>query len=122
MPDPAMPRAEGQRPGFHLQAQKAGQGVELHRVKESRRVWVWGIAIPLVALVMTFAFGAGGMIVLLVYPLQFIRIAISGNNSSKNRWWNALFLVLGKFPEAVGQINYFYNKWAGKTAHLIEYK
>jgi len=33
-----------------------------------------------------------------------------------------LFLVLGNFPEAIGQMNFFYNMLAGKTARLIEYK
>jgi hypothetical protein len=51
-----------------------------------------------------------------------VRLALLGKRSAKKNWWYALFLVLGKFPEAVGQMNFVYNRLAGKTAHLMEYK
>jgi hypothetical protein len=47
---------------------------------------------------------------------------LRGTQSVKNNCWRALFLVLGKFPEVMGQLNFIYNRLAGKTAHLIEYK
>jgi hypothetical protein len=69
-----------------------------------------------------FYFGVCGMIVLLIYPIQFVRLALNGKRTVKEHWWNALFLVLGKFPEALGQLEYFYIKLSGKKAQLIEYK
>jgi hypothetical protein len=60
--------------------------------------------------------------VLLVYPAQLIRLAMRDTQSAQKNWWHALFLVLGKFPEAIGQLNFLYNRLAGKTAQLIEYK
>jgi hypothetical protein len=62
------------------------------------------------------------MVVLLVYPLQFLRLASRGTQSMKKNLWRALFLVLGKFPEAIGQLNFLFYRLAGKTARLIEYK
>lgn len=104
--------------GAHLH----GGAPERHRVDESRRVWIWGLLVPLLAIGSILAFGIWGMSLLLIYPVQLIRLALRGKHSKRKNWWAALFLVLGKFPEAMGQLNYLYNRLAGKTAQLIEYK
>jgi glycosyltransferase involved in cell wall biosynthesis len=104
--------------GAHLH----GKPPERHRVIESRSVWIWGLMIPLIAIISVLAFGTSGIAVLLIYPLQFVRLAMRGKQSLKNNCWRALFLVLGKFPEVIGQLNFLYNRLYGKTAHLIEYK
>jgi glycosyltransferase involved in cell wall biosynthesis len=104
--------------GVHLH----GKPPERHRLKESRRAWIWGLGIPLAAICLTTCFGVWGLVLLLIYPLQVIRLSFRGTSSLKQNWWRALFLVLGKFPEAMGQSKFVYNKLHGKTAHLIEYK
>lgn len=104
--------------GKHLH----GSSPEMHRVKESRRIWIWGLGIPAVAVSSTIWLGGWGLAMLLAYPAQIVRIALRGTRSIKENWWRALFLVLGKFPEAIGQLNFLYNRLAGKTARLIEYK
>jgi GT2 family glycosyltransferase len=104
--------------GAHLH----GEPPERHRVNETRRVWIWGLGIPLITACLVFMVGICGIAVLLVYPAQFVRLALRGIRSGKKNWRHALFLVLGKFPEAMGQLNFIYNKLVGKTAHLIEYK
>ena len=104
--------------GAHLH----GRPPERHRVNESRRVWIWGLGIPVIAVGLVLAIGTSGLTILFVYPLQILRLALRGSFSSKKNWWHALFLMLGKFPEAVGQLHYFYNRVTGNAAHLIEYK
>ena len=104
--------------GAHLH----GAPPERHRVKESRRVWIWGLGIPVVTVSLVIWLGTWGLVMLLIYPVQIIRLALRGTRSVRENWWRALFLVLGKFPEAVGQLNFLYNRLAGKTARLIEYK
>jgi GT2 family glycosyltransferase len=104
--------------GAHLY----GAPPERHRVKESRRVWIWGLGIPVVAICLVIWSGPWSLAMLLIYPMQVVRLALRGTRSMKENWWQALFLVLGKFPEAVGQLNFLYNSLAGKTARLIEYK
>ncbi len=104
--------------GAHLH----GHPPERHRVTESRRVWLWGLVIPFVVMGSVLAFGAWGLITLLAYPLQFIRLTLRGTQSVRINGWRALFLLLGKFPEAIGQLNFLYNRLTRKTARLIEYK
>ncbi len=104
--------------GAHLH----GASLERHCVKESRRIWMWGLGIPLVTVCLIIGMGTWGMAILLIYPAQVVRLAMRGQRSVRENWWRALFLVLGKFPEAMGQLNFIYNRLAGKTARLIEYK
>jgi GT2 family glycosyltransferase len=99
-----------------------GNSPARHRVKESRRVWIWGLGIPALFIVAILTIGSWGMLILLVYVLQFIRLTLLGSRSAKKNFWRAMFLVLGKFPEVLGQSKFLYNRFAGKTAHLIEYK
>lgn len=104
--------------GAHLHS----ASLERHCVKESRRVWMWGLIIPIITIVLFIWLSTWGLVLLLIYPAQIIRLALSGTRSESDNWWRALFLVLGKFPEAVGQLNFLYNSLLGKSAHLIEYK
>jgi GT2 family glycosyltransferase len=99
-----------------------GAPPERHRVKESLRVWIWGLGIPVLAICLVIWLGSWGLAMLLIYPAQVVRLALRGNRSVKENWWRALFLVVGKFPEVAGQLNFLYNRLAGKTARLIEYK
>ncbi|GAO34678.1 glycosyl transferase [Sulfuricella sp. T08] len=104
--------------GAHLH----GAPPERHQVKESRRIWIWGLGIPVVTVSLAIWLGTWGLAILLIYPAQVVRLALCGTRSVRENWWRALFLVLGKFPEAMGQLSFLYNRLAGKTAHLIEYK
>ncbi|HUX90618.1 MAG TPA: glycosyltransferase family A protein [Gallionellaceae bacterium] len=104
--------------GAHLH----GALPERHRVKASRRVWIWGVGIPVVTVCISTSLGIWGWAILLIYPAQVVRLALHGTRSVRENWLSALFLVLGKFPEAVGQLNFVNNRLAGRTARLIEYK
>jgi hypothetical protein len=99
-----------------------GAPPERHCVRESRRAWVWGAAIPLITFVVVSGWGAWGFALLAIYPLQVTRLARRGERAARENWLRAFFLVLGKFPEVMGQVKFFYNRLAGKTARLIEYK
>jgi GT2 family glycosyltransferase len=93
-----------------------------HGVLESRRAWTWGLLLPLLSLVMVFCFGPLGLLILLAYPLQIVRIALVGKHSARKNWWRAGALTLGKFPEVQGQLQFMLNRVRGGQARLIEYK
>ncbi|MCE1114516.1 MULTISPECIES: glycosyltransferase family 2 protein [Pseudomonas] len=99
-----------------------GAPPERHWRRESHRAWLWGLGIPLVIVVACALLGGWGLLLLLVYPLQAMRLARRGGRSVRENWLQAGFLVLGKFPEMVGQVRFLLNRFtAGKTV-LIEYK
>lgn len=104
--------------GAHLH----GAPPEMHRVKETRRVWMWSFGIPVVIVCLAMWLEPWSLVLLLIYPVQVVRLALRGTRSVRENWWRALFLVLGKFPEAIGQLKFLYNRLTGKTARLIEYK
>ncbi len=104
--------------GAHLH----GAPPERHWVRQSRSAWIWGMGIPVLTAGLAIWLGAWGLTMLLIYPLQVVRLALRGTRSVRENWWRAFFLVLGKFPEVLGQLNFLYNRLAGKTARLIEYK
>lgn len=99
-----------------------GAAPQRHWLRESRRAWLWGLAIPLLIVGACLLLGWPGLFLWLVYPLQVLRIARKGVRSVRENWLQALFLVLGKFPEMLGQVKYLLRRvGAGKTT-LIEYK
>ena len=105
------------------------QGVDLHGapperhfVRESRSAWFWGLAIPLVVGGLVLFWWSWALVLLLIYPLQTIRLALRGEPSTRGNWWRAGFLVLAKFPEMLGQIKFLFHRHLGGQSRLIEYK
>lgn len=99
-----------------------GAAPERHWLRESRRAWLWGLGLPLAIVLACVLLGSWGLLLLSVYPLQAVRLARRGGRSVRENWLQAVFLVLGKFPEMLGQVRFLLNRFgAGKTV-LIEYK
>lgn len=99
-----------------------GAPPERHGVRQSRSSWIWGLGIPLLTIGMTIWITAWSLALLLIYPIQIVRLGLRETRSAHENWGRAIFLVLGKFPEVTGQFNFLYNRLLGRTAHLIEYK
>ena len=108
--------------GFALGASLHGAPPERHWVRESRRAWIWGGCIPIATLFAIAAAGGWGLWVLSVYPLQMVRLALSGTRSARENWWGAAALVLGKFPEMLGQVKFAVDRLRQRPSRLIEYK
>jgi GT2 family glycosyltransferase len=105
--------------GVHLH----GSSPERHWVKESRRAWFWGLLLPLLGLFLTWTYWAYGLIVLMIYLLQICRLALRNQSRQKSHpWATAFFLVLGKFPEMLGQLKFQFERLMGRPGKLIEYK
>jgi glycosyltransferase involved in cell wall biosynthesis len=98
-----------------------GAPPELHWVKEVRSATVWGLCIPALVLVLALL-NPLFLLLLLVYPLQVVRIALGSELTGAIALWRAGFLVLGKFAEAHGSLTFWANTWRRKTTKLIEYK
>jgi GT2 family glycosyltransferase len=99
-----------------------GAPPERYGTRESLSTWMWGLGVPVVTAGFILCFGLWGMLLLLLISAQIIRLALRGKRSFRENWWYATFLVLGKFPEATGQLRFLYNRLLGRTARIIEYK
>jgi GT2 family glycosyltransferase len=108
--------------GFAQGAALHGSSPERHAVLESWRAWIWGLAIPIAIPALAFAIGWWAFLLLAVYPLQVLRIAVTGKRSARENWWRAGALVLSKFPEMLGQIKYLVDHYRRVQSRLIEYK
>jgi GT2 family glycosyltransferase len=105
------------------------QGAELHGtlperhfVRETRSILFWGLGLPLFALALTAWIGPVGLLILIIYPLQIIRLELHGTRSTHENWLSALFFVLGKFPGLQGLLKFQIRRLLGRQARLIEYK
>jgi len=98
-----------------------GAPPERHYVREARRSLVWGVLLPVFVLV-SASLDPLFLGLLLVYPLQVFRIAIRSKLTGSKAWWRAAFLVLGRFPEGLGQLNFLLNRILRRRGTLVEYK
>jgi hypothetical protein len=99
-----------------------GAAPERHWLRESRRAWVWGLGIPLLVALASIWMGLWALVLLLAYPLQMLRLARRGGRSARENAVQAVFLVLGKFPEMLGQMRFVLNRFMAGNPALIEYK
>jgi glycosyltransferase involved in cell wall biosynthesis len=100
-----------------------GAAPNKHWVKESRRAMIWGLLIPILAILLGTLSWLLAVITMLVYPLQITRLAVRNLKLTiKHPLKIAFFNVLSKFAEMYGQINYYYLRFFRKTPKLIEYK
>lgn len=93
-----------------------GGAPERFRVPETRKALLWGAGLPLAAIA-GFVITPWSLALLLAYPAQVLRLRLRGFSSVR-----ALFLVLGRFPEAQGALEYWKARLSGRKRGLIEYK
>jgi Flp pilus assembly protein TadB len=86
-----------------------------HWVGETRRAVLWGAVLPLVALAGLFV-TPWALVILAAYPAQVLRL------QRNHGWERAFFMTLAKFPEAMGVLQYHFNRLRRRRSGLIEYK
>ena len=99
-----------------------GAPPERHWVREWRSAWFWGAVLPLSVAIAALVAGPIATWVLIVYPLQVLRLAYRSRGIGRGRWARAFFVVVGKFPEALGQAKSWLMHRRRQQAVLIEYK
>ncbi|GAB1360925.1 hypothetical protein MASR1M32_01610 [Rhodobacter sp.] len=98
-----------------------GQGPERHWVAETGRALVWGLGVPLAAAIAGLLHPLGWLI-LLAWPLQAARLALRWRAEGKAGAEAAVFTTIGKLPEALGVLGYWWGRLMGRRRGLIEYK
>ena len=104
--------------GAHLH----GAPPERHWVWESRRAWLWGLWLPLFCLAAGVLVMPWGFLSFMVYPAQMLRQTLWGKGAFRERITKGFFQLLGRFPEAFGQLQFLRERTLGRTNALIEYK
>lgn len=99
-----------------------GASPERYWVWESRRAWIWGVWLPLGCLTAGLMLGPWGWATWLIYPLQMLRQTRRNTGPLKQRATLALFQLIGRFPEAAGEIKFMRDRLLGRRSQLIEYK
>ena len=93
-----------------------GAPPERHKVVESRRALFWGLAVPGVAVLGAFV-TPWALLLLLAWPLQVLRLILRGTPPLQ-----AVFLMVGKVPEALGILEFWIKRRLLRTAERIDYK
>lgn len=94
-----------------------GAPPERHWVREAARAIGWGGLLPMAVLVALPSGQLFGLVLLLAYPVQMVRL-----RKMPGGWTSAFFLVLGKFPEFFGVMQWASSRIRRTRSGLIEYK
>ena len=103
-----------------------GRSVDRYFVADCRRIWIWGLILPVLALSLApVTHGLSLLLLTCAYGLQFARTFIRG----RQRGWSArqaaiysIFTVLFKFPALTGLLEYYWRQWRSHDFTIIEYK
>ncbi|PHS26820.1 MAG: glycosyl transferase [Methylophaga sp.] len=106
---------------FALGSSIHGKSKERYYVKENQRIIIWGLVMPIVIFGLTILNPISAAL-FFVYWAQIVRVAVKRPSLGKMKFIWAASVVLGKFPEAVGLIQYNINKATKTRAQIIEYK
>jgi len=102
------------------------QGVHLHGapsfVAAARSAWIWGLCIPLAIVLLSIWTRWWALGLLIIYPLQIVRLAQRGRFSAYENWVLAASFVVIKFPWMLGQIKHAFDQFRHLQRGLIEYK
>ena len=103
-----------------------GQAPEQYMQKEHQSGWLWGLAIPLVAVGLAWPTHGLSLILLLGYgvlgyKIYQYRVQTYGDAPAAARTY-ALYCTLSKVPQMIGQAKYWLHRLQNKPATLIEYK
>jgi GT2 family glycosyltransferase len=101
-----------------------GRGPERHWVRETRSNWFWGLLLPTVSLGSAPFTGGLSLALLAGYVVLTARIyrKMRQRLSPADAGLYAAFCVLGKLPQALGQVLYWSKRLRNKTGGIIEYR
>lgn len=96
-----------------------------HLARERLRVWIFGLALPLLALLLAFLWPIGLLGILALYLGSYLRSAqglMRTGQPGREAAHHALFLSLSKFPNLIGMATYYLRRARGAAMRIIEYK
>lgn len=95
-------------------------------VKERRRVWLYGAALPLIGLLGALVITAWMLLpVLAAYALNYYRTArglAREGLPEGEEWYHSVFITLSKIPNVLGMLTFHIRRLRGSSMRIIEYK
>ena len=110
--------------GGHAAAEGAamhGHGPDRLGVSQTRRALIWGLGLPVIAVLGALLVDGWFAALLLAYPAQVARLALR-RGGGRSAWEWAFYTTIGKFAEAQGVLQYRWGRLTHRRRGLIEYK
>ncbi|MCS7148131.1 MAG: glycosyltransferase [Geminocystis sp.] len=107
--------------GFHLY----GRAPENYKKKELFSGFFWGFLLPFFSLILIPFTSCYSLLLLILYPILFFKIFLYRRQfepNNRHAFIYAFWCVISKFPQFIGQVEYWLNKLRDRRAVLIEYK
>jgi cellulose synthase/poly-beta-1,6-N-acetylglucosamine synthase-like glycosyltransferase len=99
-----------------------GKSSELYNIRPVLRISFWGAILPLFIILLSAFVDPLALIMFLLYPAQWLRIANSGREPTRiNLAW-AFYNLLGKFAELSGVLQCLCDAVRSRNRSIIEYK
>lgn len=110
---------------YGLGAAMHGGSPERHRLRETRSIWQWGLLVPGLAGGLAWITWGLSLLLLLGYPVLGLKVYrhMRGRGFlARESGLYAIFCVLAKFPQAQGQLRFWWGYLRSKPSRIIEYK
>jgi hypothetical protein len=98
-----------------------GTSKERYCVRENKRIIFWGLVLPFMTLILS-CFDTSFISLLLLYIFQVVRVGLGRKDLGRIRFVWASSMVLGKLPEAVGLLRFYFDRIRNNEINIIEYK
>jgi len=99
-----------------------GHSPEKYKKKQTLSALVWGAIFPILTIFCAITLSPVFLILLAMYPFQIWRLYRSSKLHKPLRTIWACLIVIAKFPESLGVLEFYLHKVLRKQSTLIEYK
>jgi glycosyltransferase involved in cell wall biosynthesis len=93
-----------------------------HCVRALVSAGFWGLGLPIGTLLLATVWSPWFLLLLAAYAVQVVRLARRSARRKRDSWFEALFLVLSRFPQLVGQVKCVLHLCLRRQGRLIDYK
>jgi glycosyltransferase involved in cell wall biosynthesis len=102
-----------------------GSESEKYCLRDSLRIWFWALVVPGLILLLAIALSSWWLLLFSAYIALFIKIALNINKrllNWKHSFYYALFNIIGKWPQLIGQLLFIKRKLLGHQFSIVEYR
>jgi GT2 family glycosyltransferase len=108
--------------GYAQGAWQHGLAPEHHWLRETLSIWFWGALLPLTAVVLLWIAPLFAILIAAAYLLLILRIYVRTRQRFRPAFAYAIFCVIGKLPQLIGQCRFHLERCSGRQQHFMEYK